>query len=509
MNFERPIEILDIKSDTSSLSTRWVKWLKSLNFYLLATNITNAERKKAMLLYLAGSDTQELYDTLTAYDDETKMNVYEVLVSRLNAYFSPKRNNTYERHIFRQISQKEGESLDLFCTRLKTQAQYWNFRDQLEDNIKDQVVDKCLNNSLRVKILEKGDEFSLEDLLKLARSMELSEKQAREITNSFKTENASSKYTEQINKIDNKRPNIRPSNSGQPKSNQYTTRSSHTRHCCRCNGIDHLARDEKCPARYSTCSKCKFKGHLAVCCKSQGNRANVVQIDDDGLGDIDRNYAFTLCEKGLMNMVTCNVGGVDLEMIVDSGASVNVIDKTTWKDLKAENIKCKSVRILEKLYPYGGAEPLNVIGKFAAQCKVHSNDKPMELDFLVFDGTGKPLLGNYSAQKLGAISVNVNSVSSSNDFHKLAKELSLTPADVEALTNGVGKVKDFEIDLYIDNSVAPVAQRLRPIPYALRNKVDEAVNQLLEMDIIENVKTPSDWISPIRRSFYIFDDIHL
>lgn len=186
MNYERPLEVLDIKSDQSSLSIRWSKWLKTLELYLLATNVTNAERKCATLLYLAGPDTQEVYETLTALENEDGKDAFEICVGRLSAYFTPKRNKTYERHIFRNIVQMESETVDQFCTRLKSQAQFCEFRDQTEDNIKDQIVDKCRSNTLRVKVLEKGDDISLEGILQLARSMEISETQARNMVNTSK-----------------------------------------------------------------------------------------------------------------------------------------------------------------------------------------------------------------------------------------------------------------------------------------------------------------------------------
>ena len=33
-----------------------------------------------------------------------------------------------------------------------------------------------------------------------------------------------------------------------------------------------------------------------------------------------------------------------VDVIIDSGATVNIIDKSTWESLKAKHIKCKSER---------------------------------------------------------------------------------------------------------------------------------------------------------------------
>ena len=43
---------------------------------------------------------------------------YDDAVRALDGYFRPKLNHTYERHLFRQLQQKEGKTTDQFITRL-------------------------------------------------------------------------------------------------------------------------------------------------------------------------------------------------------------------------------------------------------------------------------------------------------------------------------------------------------------------------------------------------------
>lgn len=58
---------------------------------------------------------------------------------------------------------------------------------------------------------------------------------------------------------------------------------------------------------------------------------------------------------------------------------------------------------------------------------------------------------------------------------------------------GVGKLKDFELKLHVD----PVAQKLRRVPFALRDKVKAKIDELLEGDIIQRVEGPTLWASPV------------
>ena len=74
----------------------------------------------------------------------------------LDGYFRPKLNHTYERHLSRQLQQKEGETTDQFITRLRRQAVNCNFGDQEDGNIRDQVIDECVDRRLKEKYLEKG-----------------------------------------------------------------------------------------------------------------------------------------------------------------------------------------------------------------------------------------------------------------------------------------------------------------------------------------------------------------
>ena len=56
--------------------------------------------------------------------------------------------------------------------------EYCEFGDAKDENIGDQVVEKCMSVRLQRKLLEKGRELILEQLQNTARSMEASDKQA-------------------------------------------------------------------------------------------------------------------------------------------------------------------------------------------------------------------------------------------------------------------------------------------------------------------------------------------
>ena len=66
------------------------------------------------------------------------------------------------------------------------------------------------------------------------------------------------------------------------------------------------------------------------------------------------------------------------------------------------------------------------------------------------------------------------------------------------LFSGVGLLKGYELKLNIDDSVKPVAQPVRRIPFAVREKVERKLDELLESGIIEEVpEGPTGWVSPL------------
>ena len=94
-------------------------------------------------------------------------------------------------------------------------------------------------------------------------------------------------------------------------------------------------------------------------------------------------------------------------------------------------------------------------------------------------GDGRTLLGRGTAMDLDILRVGpvqANSVSGGLDGDIRGR--------YSALFNGVGLLKGYELKLFIDDSVKPVAQHVRRIPFGLREKVDNKLDELLELDTI-------------------------
>ena len=58
-------------------------------------------------------------------------------------------------------------------------------------------------------------------------------------------------------------------------------------------------------------------------------------------------------------------------------------------------------------------------------------------------------------------------------------------------------MKDFQLSIPIDPEVQPIAQTTRRVPYHLRDKLSDKLDELVELDIIEKVSGLSSWVSPV------------
>jgi acetolactate synthase regulatory subunit len=87
----------------------------------------------------------------------------------------------------------------------------------------------------------------------------------------------------------------------------------------------------------------------------------------------DDEYAFSVNQiYSVTENIVINVGNVDLKMIIDSGASCNIIGKQLWNFLKENHVACISSKSTKELYAYGTQEPLKIAGTFTATVKCNS-----------------------------------------------------------------------------------------------------------------------------------------
>ena len=189
-------------------------------------------------------------------------------------------------------------------------------------------------------------------------------------------------------------------------------------------------------------------------------------------------------------MLKLSVGGVELEMLADSGATNNIVDEKTWERLKAKMIKCKSeaAPVDRKRYAYVSNKPLPVKGRL--MCEVVLGQGKAQAEFLVIKGKGVPLLGKDTAMKLGVLKIGFY-------IATVVKTKQILQQKFQEVFSGIGKLKSKQEKLHINLEVKPVSQPLRRAPFNLQDRVARKVQELLEWDIIEEADAPTPWVNPV------------
>jgi len=332
---------------------------------------------------------------------------------------------------------------------------------------------------LRLKLLEKGNELSLDVALEVASCYESVTLQANEMQQDFN-----------VNRVEVSNDN---------KSKMAAKSRAQTRHrnpnpqtCWKCGNEGHLSKDECCPARNGKCRKCGKIGHFAKVCRSKDSHQNrIFSVEDKNVTSLQVEESSSDDDVFVVSLdpednpeVTVNVGGQEVDVLIDSGASCNVIDRQLWKQLKHKAVISKSQPESKFLKSYANVNQVEVIGKFWA--KVLLADRALDdVEFLVIKGEGRPILGRKTAMQLGVLKINL-------------PEVNLVEEEFKGLfSDKVGQLSNYQVELHVKLDAKFVAQPCRRIPYSLRGKLEKKLEQLVEMDIIEKVEGPTPCVSPI------------
>lgn len=491
----------NFETDGRNCSIEWRNWLRGFEIYARLNKIKKGKDKRDWLLHFAGPKVQNVFFSLPdegnksddAYMDGSpplKKRVYDEAVAKLETFFAPKQNPRFERHVFRKLKQENNERIDMFILRLRTQAEKCNFNDQLEENIKDQITAGCNSELLRRKILERGED-KFDDIIKLARVLET-------VAEQQKTFNRVVKENDKIESSDICKIESRFISKQKTLGNR-----NFGIECSRCGYRRHKSSDAHCPAMGKACNKCSGKNHFVRKCMSstpkrkfdsEPNRKTeskwkkpriensaVQSIEQENVEPIDDYDDVFYFEAGdSSNRLWCKVGGVDVNVIVDSGTKFNIVDRETWIDLKSKGIQTSMrKKEVDRNFDAYGKYRLKIMGMFEAIIETPTQSR--RATFYVADEYGKFLVGSETAQQLNILKIgyDVNAIqatTTSTEFNKMTGIM---------------------VDIPIRSDVKPIAQPYRRIPAPLEKKVNEMVGDLLSRGIIEPVQGASKWISPL------------
>lgn len=476
----------------SELRNSWKRWLRGLQNVLAAAKVTDPTEKKSNLLALGGFELQDIFYNIPDADvgASDEVDPFEVAIDKLTCYFAPKHHEAFERYVFWSLVPDSDEPIEKFLLRAQDQAKKCTFGSTEEESQHISIIDKIVlwaPSELREKLLQKKN-LTLDIVTKIVNSHQAVKYQANHMS--------SSKNEVGVHKLYNRQPFV-------PENRRNISYSN----CSRCGRNGHDWNDLNCPARNAKCNKCGNIGHFVRKCRTKENRKRpfnfvggsngndpmpkrpnrVRLIEDDENEDCSGKFSvYNVNESD--EVIWCEIGGVSVEMLIDSGSKYNLIDDKTWECMKRNGVKTINETMdNNKQFLAYGRYPLKLLNVFDAVISVRDKDNVItqRSTFYVIEKGQQSLLGKVTAMAMGLLIIGLPS-SQLQNVNKVS------------VTRGVfPKINGIQIVIPIDPGVKPVQQPIRRCPIALAALMKEKLNELLQLDIIEVVCEASGWVSPL------------
>ncbi|CAB3989654.1 Transposon Tf2-9 poly [Paramuricea clavata] len=361
----KPPPPFDAEGDNSSLAQRWKEWRERFNMHTVAANIKDDAKKRAVLLYVAGS--------------------------------SPQKNVIYERYV-KQTHPTPGESVDSYITRLRTLAETCEF-EGAENEIRDQFVMTCSSHGFRTKLLRETD-LTLAKLITMARAKELAVKQASNISGHNNSRNNFNRVKDEGN--DEAKDKVRHA--------KYVPKPHKQNQCRNCGNEFKQGHKDVCPAKGKTCRACGKLSHFARVCRSRKNPPKDSKKDSresvrvaqqqtqkqSPPNSSDDEYTFAVSSSKITN-IQIQISGNPIAVTIDSGATTNILDSEAFACIRKRNKHVQLEPTQTNIYAYNAVQPLSLLGK--CRLAVESNGKRTISTFYVVNGKTGSLLVTPIAQR--------------------------------------------------------------------------------------------------------------
>lgn len=472
-----------------SANEDWESYIERVELYFTANDVED-EKKVATLISLMGAKTYHLLRNLLA-PLKPATQTFDYIVDTLKSHLSPKPLVIAERFRFHNRSQSKDESISEYVAELRKLTQFCEFGTGFSDALRDRLVCGMHCQGTQKRLLSEKD-LTLEKALAIAVSMETATRDALEL---------------QKKSVD----------SG---LHRLTMNDAKSRKCYRCGKTSHDAND--CWFKDKTCRKCNRPGHIERVCrqksvskpkqrekshqdkkfKSKSKYAHYVECESGSGSESDTNglaslelYSITDEEDRKIIWLTPEVSGVNLTMELDTGSAVSVISQADYKRLFP---KLELSKTSMRLKTYTGQE---VIPTGRLKVEVSYQGQTRQLKLYVLKRGGPPLFGREWLRKIQldwhAIKALRVSPADNCSSQSVTQRLSqLLNAHEKVFAKGIGTLKGIKARIELERDATPKFHKARPVPYALRPKVDAELESLMKSGILSSVEW-SDWATPI------------
>lgn len=493
-------------------SESWNQYLQRLLQHLELHNVKTSERKRAFLLSCLDPDMFGLLQNLCGSNKVTEKS-FEDLISKLSAHFQDTIHVQAARYTFYRCRMEPNQTYADWVAVLRGIARNCQFtcksnecnhQSFVDEQIRDVIILNTPHPEVRRQCLLEQN-ISLEDVIK----------KATLYTKTIETDRLLTSHSS-VNKLSFQKNKNRQN---QPRNVQFGRKK--WKRCEKCF-TDHIP--SNCPYKSYTCHKCKKKGHLFSMCRTKVKNAvadkssqiektseneqvgNVFTCFEENAAFMEKDSISTICERiGKQIWLKVEVLGKELMFQWDTGSTCSMVGIEGYKKLGSP--KCQPAPTVLKAY---GGRPLNVRGKCVLDVKVGSKVQK-KLNLIVVNERGSNLFGldwsdafDMTTGGTSALQIVENDNISSAIYQKskiLAENLKGPLANITQKYSGVfvddlGKCTKTRASIHLRENTKPIFHNFRPIPFAVRKKVEEELSRLVDIGVLRKIDY-SEWATPI------------
>lgn len=452
---------------SGNLAGDWKRFRGQWTNYARAVKLEDEDdaRQAAIFLACIGSDAYELFETFQ-FDEDADRTKLTPIMTAFEAHCVGAINTVYERYVFYQRRQENGETFDAFLSDIRRLVKTCDFGAVEDSAIRDRIVMGIRDDATRKRLLQTRN-VDLKGAIDICRASESATKQLRAMS---KSENVHALRWTQSN---NER--SRPRSSSRNPADRKRA-STPGRRCKYCDRI-HVMSKTACPAFGKICNNCNRRNHFASVCKSKEKPA-VQQLDDD---DSD-TYPEILALKGQRSTrfySRMKVGNRVVRFLLDCGSTVNLLPESFVRELA--NVD-KTLRPPESDLRMFDKTLLQTKGMITLPVTHPNTGQSENLDFYVATTHSQPLLGIDACLQFDLLNVNTDNICALNDPGSAFKMNNVLDEFADVF-EGYGKFEG-TVSLKVDPSITPVRMPLRKLPIAIKDRVAAELQHLQNNGII-------------------------
>lgn len=475
----------------------WSIFKSRFTQYCTANNITSETdkagvRRRALLLTALMEDTYRIARNL-AFPSDLEELEFSKLLEILDEHFRSKRSSFAERYKFYKAEQRPGEELADWAARVRSLAQHCGFKTELDTALRDRFVLGLENVKEKEKLFaESIDSLTFSKALELAQNVHC----ARLALQTARAEGGAGAPAAAHDVFA-----LRGAgSSGAPpgaargggagaggRSGGGDRNSWQNKKCCDVCGYKNHSK-EQCRFSEYTCRKCNKKGHLQRMCKTSVK--NQFSLAADGCDDDDMIRGKTLqffnieCIDGEPMRQMVSINGVGIVCEIDSGSAVSVLPENVYKTCFMSTSNLQPSNIVLNCYNGSKISPLGFV---FLPVTFEGRTKQLKLFVITTNHNQPALLGRdfISSFRLQLCSVNCNNLNQ-DDNEQIVESLINKYSNL--FSNELGRFNKYKINLKIKPDAELRFFKPRPVPLALKPKVEQELQRLQSLGILEQVQ---------------------